>query len=310
MRMGGTIGWILAAWPFTFVFVDWSLVPALGEVGIVDWLGAALGNGLKGEAAQAATRWTYVAAGIASLVLSLFSFALPKTPAKQASGGGEERLAWFEAVKLLRHPFVLLLWLVTCIDAFVHQCYFFWTAKFLGASAADGGVGIASNWVMPVMSVGQIAEITTMAFLGAVLKRLGWRWTLVIGVLGHALRFAIYAYCPQPWQGIVAVQVLHGICYAFFFATVYIFVDAYFPKDVRSSAQGLFNVMVLGAGPFLAFSLCPRIEASFTHSEAIDFHGLFLVPTFCSLAGAILLALFFRPPALPGAGGSAARAAH
>ena len=34
------------------------------------------------------------------------------------------------------------------------------------------------------------------------------------------------------------------------FATVYIFVDEYFPKDVRSSAQGLFNFLILGAGPF------------------------------------------------------------
>ena len=24
IRMGGTIGWILAAWPFTFIFVDWT----------------------------------------------------------------------------------------------------------------------------------------------------------------------------------------------------------------------------------------------------------------------------------------------
>jgi hypothetical protein len=51
--------------------------------------------------------------------------------------------------------------------------------------------------------------------------------------------------------------VLHGICYAFFFAAVYIFVDEYFPKDVRSSAQGLFNVMILGLGVIAANTFCP-----------------------------------------------------
>jgi nucleoside transporter len=308
VRMGGTIGWILAAWPFTFVFVDWSRVPALGEAGFVDWLGAALGNGLTGDAAKEATRWTYVAAGAASMVLALFSFALPKSPERRAAVRGEEKLAWLEAVKLLRHPFVLLLWLVTFLDAFVHNCYFNWTGTFLGTAAEGGGVGIPANWVMPVMSVGQVAEIVTMLFLGAVLKRLGWRWTMVIGVLGHAVRFAVYAYFPQPWQGIVAVQVLHGVCYAFYFATVYIFVDAYFPKDVRSSAQGLFNVMILGAGALLANSICPTlIQETFQEGGRIDFRGLFLVPTFCSLVGAVLLALFFRPPALPTADGGGAR---
>ena len=47
---------------------------------------------------------------------------------------------------------------------------------------------------------------------------------------------------------------LHGICYAFFFATVYIFVDEFFPKDARSSAQGLFNFLILGLGPFVGNS--------------------------------------------------------
>ena len=39
VRMGGTIGWILAAWPFTFVFVDWPAVAATNPNGFVDWLG-------------------------------------------------------------------------------------------------------------------------------------------------------------------------------------------------------------------------------------------------------------------------------
>ena len=50
---------------------------------------------------------------------------------------------------------------------------------------------------------------------------------------------------PENQALIIVVQIVHGICYAFFFATVYIFVDEFFPKDARSSAQGLFNVMIL-----------------------------------------------------------------
>src|SRR6185503_13613499 len=132
---------------------------------------------------------------------------------------------------------VLVLWLVTLVDSFVHNCYFNWTGSFLSTAKEAGGVGIPGNWVMPVMSVGQIAEILTMFVLGMTLKKLGWRTTMIFGILGHAARFAVYAFFPQQKELIILVQVLHGICYAFFFATVYIFVDAYFPKDVRSSAQ-------------------------------------------------------------------------
>ncbi len=331
VRMGGSIGWILAAWPFTFIFVDWGKVHAANPHGLANWLGTVLGSGLTGDALKAATAWTYVVAGAASLLLAAFSFLLPHTPARRAgvkqkaeigkAESGEvtarrslalpsqttpgekaveraaEPLAWLEAVKLLRHPFVLVLWLVTLVDSFVQYSYFNWTGTFLGAAKEAGGVGIAGNWIMPVMSLGQIAEILTMLILGATLKRLGWRVTLTLGILGQAGRFAIYAFFPEHKELIIVVQLLHGICYAFFFATVYIFVDAYFPKDARASAQGLFNVMYLGIGALLANSVCPYlIQTVFAPQGVINFRGLFLVPTISAIAAGLALVLFFHPP--------------
>ena len=292
VRMGGTIGWILAAWPFTFILVDWDKVKLANPHGIVEWLGAALGNGLTGPALQDATKWTYIVSGIASLLLAAFSLSLPHTPPRKAGEGGAESLAWLEALKLLRHPFVLVLWLVTFVDSFVHNCYFNWTGAFLGSSQ----VGVPGNWIMPVMSIGQIAEILTMFVLGVTLKKLGWRMTMILGILGHASRFAVYAFLPSR-ELIIVVQVLHGICYAFFFATVYIFVDEYFPKDVRASAQGLFNVMILGIGALVANSVCPKLlQQTFTRDGVTDFHGLFLVPLAAAVSAAVALALFFHPP--------------
>ncbi len=147
------------------------------------------------------------------------------------------------------------------------------------------------------MSVGQIAEILTMFILGITLKTLGWRTTMIVGILGHAARFAVYAFFPENANLIVLIQILHGICYAFFFATVYIFVDEYFPKDVRSSAQGLFNVMILGVGALVANSICPwLIQEVFKTQSGINWRSLFLVPCAASTLAAIALALFFHPP--------------
>ena len=153
-----------------------------------------------------------------------------------------------------------MLWLVTFVDATVHNLFFNWTGTFpRHARSAAGGVGIAGNWIMPVMSIGQIAEILTMVVLGVTLKRLGWRTTMIIGILGHAARFAVFAFFPQYQGWSSSINVLHGICYAFFFATVYIFVDEFFPKDARASAQGLFNLMILGFGPLVANSIGPML---------------------------------------------------
>ena len=267
IRMGGTIGWIAAAWPLFFL---------LGSK--------------QGAAAQEAKAWIFILAGVVSFVLAAFSLTLPHTPPKRAAEG-VQKLAWLEALSMLKKPFILVLFVVTFIDATIHMGYFIMTGGFL-----ENGVRLEPKWIMPAMSIGQIAEIGTMAVLGLVLKRLGWKKTMVLGVLGHAARFAVYAYFPQYPALIILVQILHGICYAFFFATVYIFVDEFFPKDARASAQGLFNLLILGAGPFVAGIIWPQLEGSFRRGDVIDYKNLFLIPTAMAIVAALLLVALFNPP--------------
>jgi nucleoside transporter len=269
VRMGGTIGWILAAWPLYFIL-----------------------QGKTGVEAVAASRNIFLISGIASLVLAFFSLSLPHTPAKPATSG-EGRFAWLRAASFLSKPFLLVLFIVTFIDSTIHNGYFLMAGGFLGSPT----VGIKPEWIMPVMSIGQIAEIATMAVLGIVLARLGWKTTMILGVLGHAARFAVFAFMPQNQTMIILVQVLHGVCYAFFFATLYIFIDAAFPKDVRSSAQGLFNLLVLGLGDLAAKWFFIPLQGSLTAKDgSVNYHDLFLWPTGLSLAAAVILAIGFWPP--------------
>jgi MFS family permease len=288
VRVWGTIGWIAASWPFIFILVNWAKVPALAEIGFVDWIGTALKTSKEGADASAAQKYIFLVAGCAALLLAAISPGLPHTPPKPAAAG--ESLAWLKAARFLKYPFVTVLFIVTFIDAAVHQSFFYWTASFLKTD-----VGIPANWVTPVMKIGQLAEIITMLFLGAVLKSLGWRATMALGVLGHAGRFAVFAFAPEPAPAIL-INVLHGICYAFFFATVYIFVDEVFPKDVRSSAQGLFNVLILGIGPFTANFFCGRLAAQYTSGGKLDYHAVFQYSMFAAMIGALMLVLLFYPP--------------
>jgi len=265
IRMGGTVGWILVSWPFIFL------------------LGA--------KAGASEVRSIFVVAAVVSFVLAGYSLTLPHTPPKTDAAGADP-LAWREAIKLLGVPFVAVLFVVTFIDSVIHNGYFVVADAFL-----TNRVGIAGNLSMVVLSLGQFAEIVTMFILGGVLIRLGWKTTMIVGVLGHAARFAVFAFFADSVPTIVAVQLLHGICYAFFFATVYIFVDAAFPADVRASAQGLFNLLILGIGNVAASFLFPSLIAKWTDAAGhVDYRSLFLVPTGMAAVAILLLAAFFRPP--------------
>lgn len=267
IRLWGTIGWIAASWPFYFLL-----------------------GGKAGADLHAALPSIFWVSGLVSFALAAFSAAaLPATPPARAEGAPSAPL---EAIRLLAIPAFLVLFIVTFLDAVVHQAYFQWTSPFLS------NAGLAANWIMPAMSIGQIAEIATMAALGFVLARLGWRTTMAVGIAAHGARFFIYALGEPLWL-IVGVNVVHGMAYAFFFAAVYIFVDERFPKDARASAQTLFNLLILGIGPFLGGLLWGRLgDVLRTPDGQVDFGRLFMWPAWLAVIATVLLLLFFRPEAV------------
>lgn len=263
IRLWGTIGWIAASWPFVFILA-----------------------GKTGPDLHAALSSIFTVAGVASITLAAFSLTLPHTPPAKNQGGIS---APMQAIRLLRDPVMFVLFVATLMDALVHQAYFQWTSPFLQAA------GLAENWIMPAMSVGQIAEIASMAALGWALARLGWRWTMTLGILAHAARFFVFAIGDPLWL-MVAINVVHGMCYAFFFAAVYIFVDERCPRDARASAQGLFNLVILGVGPFAGSLLWGWLGDVFRNADgSVDFSRLFLAPAVLALAAALLMVAAFRP---------------
>ena len=124
---------------------------------------------------------------------------------------------------------------------------------------------------------------------------------MAFGILGHAIRFAIYSLGGPIWL-VVASNVVHGFCYAFFFATVYIFVDECFPKDARASAQGLFNLLILRLGPFIGNLMWGKLADTLTSAGQIDFRTLFLFPTGLAVLAALILFIGFRPESVDRAG--------
>lgn len=293
VRVWGTIGWIAASLPFVFLLADWAKIPSLGEVGFASWVGAVFGTPKTGPVMERALTNMFLFSAITSLVMSAFCLTLPRTPPTK----GESRFAPLEALAALKNPMLALLFVVTFLDAVVLYCYFLWTGPFYTS------IGLSQNLIAPAMSIGQFAEIPAMALLGYVLKGLGWRWTMTLGMVVQALRFAIYAYGAQHsdllWL-VIASNLAHGFAYAFFFATVYIFVDETFPKDVRASAQSLFNLAIMGIGQLLANWMWGRLGDRLTSTAAdgskmTDFYTLFLYPTGLALAATVLLFLFFHP---------------
>lgn len=268
VRLWGTIGWIAASWPL--LLID--------------------------ESKESSLRTIFFVSAIASFLQAGFSLTLPHTPPSTNKGSA---FAPLEAIKLLAIPSILILFVVTFFDSLVHYSYFFWTGNYFKS------LGLPTKYIGAAMSIGQVMEIVAMATLGWFLKNLGWRKTMIIGILGQAVRFGVYSMgTPSLLWAVIAVNVVHGFAYACFFATVYIFVDENFPKDIRTSAQSLFNMLILGIAQFASNILSGRMSEIFKVTkvvggktvDTVNFHQLFLVPMGFAIFAAVLLAVFFHPP--------------
>jgi MFS family permease len=157
-----------------------------------------------------------------------------------------EKLAFAKAFACLRRRSLTVLVAAALLLGVIHSLYFLQTSKFLAAR------GLADNYLMPAMSIGQISEVVVMAFLGAMLGRFGFRPVLMLGAFSYVLRYLIFGTVGLPLSVLVASQFLHGLCFACVVVASYIYIDRAAPEDVRHSMQTVFMLVVSGVGSLIA----------------------------------------------------------
>jgi MFS family permease len=144
------------------------------------------------------------------------------------------------------------------------------------------------------MTIGQFSEIAIMAILGVFLARFGFRTVITVGALAYFIRYTIWSFTGLPVAVLVASQVLHGICYACFFAGAYLYTDRVAPKDIRHSAQTVFGILILGGGPVIGGWLSGALQAQYTTAGVVDYGALWRVVSLIGLGTAVFFWSMFR----------------
>ena len=276
VRVWGTLGWIVASWAFPMIWLQtdlqFSAMPPFFVGTEVADVTARLAYALKFSA-------------ILSFVYAAFCFLLPATPPKKQV----ESIAAAKAFALLRRPSVFWLVLVGLGVSMIHQVYFLQTGPYFSS------LGIKDSQIGPAMSIGQFSEIAIMAVLGWMLKGLGFRTVLTIGAGAYFARYGVWSMEELPVAVLVGSQLLHGVCYACFFAVAYIYIDRIATEDVRHSAQTVFGIIMLGGGPVLGGKLSGVLQARYTSADGVvDFGQLWLVLSMIGLLAFVCVGLFFR----------------
>ena len=275
IRVWGTIGWIASSWLFPMIWLqtnlDFQLLPPFVVGSEVSNVTSRLADALKFS-------------GIISIIYGIYCYLLPQTPPKK---NAVENLAFKKAFRLFRLPSFFVLVISSLLISVIHQIYFLQTGPFLSH------IGVLDSQIGPAMTIGQFAEIITMAYLGMFLKRLGFHRLITIGILAYAMRYAIFGTVFLPVWIIVLSQGLHGFCYAFFFAAAYIYVDKIADHDVRHSAQTVFGIIILGGGPVIGGWLSGFLQLNYTNEGVFDFSIFWYTLSAIGLITAIIFFFLF-----------------
>ncbi|MDE3185702.1 MAG: MFS transporter [Bacteroidota bacterium] len=244
IRVWGTIGWIVAGLAISFVFL-WDSAESVS-------------SGLMKN--------TFLLASIASLILGIFSFTLPKTPPKVTKGSQVKvsEILGLDALKLLKDKNFLIFFIASILICIPLAFYYQYANPFLQ------DIGMTNPTAK--MSLGQFFEIFFLLMLPFFFKKFGFKITILAGMLAWAVRYALFAYGNAgdlTFMLIIGI-ILHGICYDFFFVSGQIYTNAKAGPKFKSAAQGLITLATYGIGMLIGFEIAGLIKDAYTTTSIVN----------------------------------------
>ena len=269
IRVFGTIGWIVAGLLISFLF-HWDT---------------------EENTAKGLLKNTFLMSSIASLVLGLFSFTLPKTPPSKSANEkvSLKEIIGLDALKLLKDKNFAIFFISSILICIPLAFYYQNAHPFLSNIGMSNPTG--------KMTIGQISEVLFLLLLPLFFKKYGFKKTILIGMLAWAVRYILFAFGNAgdlSFMLLIGIA-LHGICYDFFFVSGYIYTNSKAGEKYKSAAQGLITLATYGVGMLIGFEIAGMITDSYKISDKVfDYKMIWLIPSAIAAVVFLLFAVFFK----------------
>jgi nucleoside transporter len=243
---------------------------------------------------------------IMAVVVGLFAFSLPKTPATITGPVSFGQVLGKDAFVLFKDRSFSIFFIASVLICIPLSFYYALGNPSLTDAYKDAFVAANPGAPLPntfyvenIMSLGQASEIIFLLLLPLAYKRFGIKNILIIGLVAWITRFLFFGYGnagASEWM-LYGGIILHGICFDFFFVSGMIYADQKAGEKIKSSAQGLISLATYGIGMFIGSVLSGIVKDAYTvgigETAVTNWTGVWLVPAGIAAGVLVLFLLFF-----------------
>ena len=270
IRVWGTIGFIAAVWTVSLTHNETS-------------------------------SFQFYLASLVSIALAIYSFTLPSCP---PLGRNLPKKTWanslgLNAFQMLKEKQFAIFFTFSMLLGAALQLTNAYGDTFLQDFKLQPQYAntLAMKYPAIILSISQISETLFILTIPFFMKRFGIKQVMIFSMLAWVLRFALFAY-GNPSNGlwmIILSCIIYGMAFDFFNISGSLFIETSVDAGIRSSAQGLFTMMVNGIGAILGSLASGKIiELYFVHNNVKDWQSIWLVFAAYAALVTILFILLFK----------------
>jgi len=272
IRVFGTIGFIVAMWTISLCHIETS-------------------------------PWMFYVAGIASVALGIYGFAMPKCPPLGKSSGSIVSDLGLDAFRLFKNYKMALVLIFSMFLGGALQLTNAYGDAFLHSFTEEPNYAecIAVKFPAIIMSISQISETFMILLVPFFLRRFGIKNVMLMSMFAWVFRFGLFGF-GDPAGGlwmIILSCIVYGIAFDFFNISGSLYTELNAHPSIRASAQGVFMFMTNGVGAILGSSISGwMISAFYTKAEGVIYWqgwgGIWTAFAVYALIVGVLFAILFE----------------
>ena len=244
-----------------------------------------------------------ISSGLISIVLCWYALSMPACPTKKNESSSLADSLGLKAFALFKDKQFAIFYIFSMILGASLQITNGYANTFLGSFGenpeyADTFAVKNSN---ALISISQLSETLCILLIPFFMKRFGIKKVMLIAMFAWVFRFGFFGLGSPDMPGVllfILSCIVYGVAFDFFNISGSLYVNENAPKDIRSSAQGLFMLMTNGLGAtFGTLAAGAVVDACVYNAAAPSWSKAWYIFAAYAFVVGVLFMLMFKDPA-------------